>query len=113
MNMEIINSKNNYQPDAVNNRLISIEKTLQQIMQSLGSNTQNSTIIDKSSDFLKNLSLSPMKIGKMADLNRTVTNHTKMSDAQQKSNKNNLLLSHGQMVAELAMAIMRANGRNS
>ncbi len=113
MNMENIKSKDNYSPDAVKNRLITIEKNLQQIMQLLGSETNNSLIVNKNSGLLGRLSLPPMEIAQNSYLNRTVINPTQIPLMQQNNNKNSLLLSRGQMVSELAVAIMRANQRNS
>ena len=112
MNIETIKSKNNYSSDAVKNRLIRIEKILQQLTQSLGNEVKNNVNTAKDNNLLENLSLPYVKAEQIGDLNRTVTNPRQMPAIQQKDNKNSLLLSRGQVMAELAMAIMRANQRN-
>ena len=113
MNIEITKSKNDYSADAVKNRLIYIEKILQQLMQSMGNEIQNNNNNGAGANILEKLSFSSSGMKRIAKLNETVTIPTQFPIYINNNKKNNMLLSRGQMVAELAAAIMLANKRNS
>ena len=113
--IEITKSKNISSSDSLQNRLLRLEKILQQLVQSLGKNGQfnlpdiNTLIANNVQSNLFTLINHP----KEDNINQVTVTAINSVINRQKTSKNNLLLSNGQMVAELALAIARASQRNS
>lgn len=118
MNIEITKYKNTSSADALKNRLLRLEKILQQLMQLSGNTTQNNESIvnmdnNGQGNLLADLALSSRNISQSSNINKSTAFSIKPEANIPKSGRNNLLLSHGQIIAELASAIARASQRNS
>lgn len=111
MSSKFIESKSDYSTDAVNNRLTRLEKILEKLTLMFGYSQDNITNNQVDNPINRDFSI-PLIKGNSNNLHKAVTmgGHTPL--ISQKSNKNNLLLSRGQVIAEIAAAILRANQRN-
>lgn len=112
MNVEITKYKNNPSVKILANRISRLENILLQ----LGNSTQNTSQATKNTlgtgDSLSELILSSADSGQLGGVNQANTPTIKPKNTA-KTGRDNLLLSKGQIIAELAAAIARASGRNS
>lgn len=118
MNMKITKYKNISSADALKNRLLRLEKILHQLMQSSGNNPQNNPPIvnmdnNGQGNLLANLALSSGAVPQSANINKSTVFSIRPEENTPKFGRNSLLLSHGQIIAELASAIARSSRRNS
>ena len=121
MNMEITKSKSDSSADALKNRLARLEKILQQLMQSSGNSTKNIPQLTGSiaeigdngqGNLLAGLSLSPLGGERTGNNNQPAIPNIRVGNIA-KTGRNSLLLSQGQIIAELASVIAHASRRNS
>ncbi len=111
MNDKIIEHKNNYPTDAVNNRLTQLEKMLQRLTGLLGVGKENNHI-NQSNGFGDGKINLPIVKEEINSLHKAVIINKNISSSGKNNSKNNILLSNGQIVSEIAAAILRANRRN-
>lgn len=121
MNTQITKPKNVVTADTVENRLAKLEKAMSIIAQLTDNNKQNNSAQGESiaqPNFLaqlEKLSTATIVGGQIAGnyLGINPNNGSGNSSGQNnKSSNNNILLSQGQIIAELAAAILKANQRN-
>jgi hypothetical protein len=114
MNIKITKLKNISSANTLTNRLARLEKILQQLLQSSEDATK------KTSDFsaggqqnsFADLLTSSFGSGKIKSINQSTAPTIRAGNIA-KTGRSNLLLSQGQIVAELAAAVARASRRNS
>lgn len=109
MNIDITKTKNNSQQNSLENRLARLEKIIYQLFQAIDNTKQNNS---SQGAIEPNLLAQITKVqagGSQTPpaINRKANNNLNIND------KNSLLMSQGQIISELAAAIMRANQRNS
>ncbi len=112
MGMEFTNRKEYYQINSVNERLIRVEKILQQLFEYSSNNQKNDINIDIKSNLLESILSTSNKLEQETHLHKTVTIPEFLSENNKKYNKNSMLLSRMQVITQMASAIMRANSRN-
>lgn len=118
MNMQITKNKNTYTDNSLKNRILHLERMLQQLLQMSinGGQTDNSAIKienNKQNELISDLISSSTSRNVPASTTQPAFFPTKNSINNSLSNKNNISLSRGQIIAELALAIARASRRNS
>jgi len=118
MNMQITKNKNTYTDNSLKNRILRLERMLQQLLQMSinGGQTDNSAIKienNKQNELISDLISSSTSRNVPASTTQPAFFPTKNSINNSLSNKNNISLSRGQVIAELALAIARASRRNS
>ena len=116
MSKEITKNKNVSSVDLLKNRLLRLERVLQQLLQSSVNGTQNNlpgvNINDSNQEnYLTKLAMP--SVSNPNNVNQPTVFTIKPTLNNQKSGKNSLILSQGQIIAELASAIARASQRNS
>jgi hypothetical protein len=119
MNIEITKSKNTPSSDTLNNRLLRLEKILQQLQQLSGNTAKNNNTdsigrINNNNDLQRKLFADlVLSSAKDSTINQESLTNIKSTANTQKLANNRLVLSRGQIIAELALAIARAGRRNS
>ena len=111
MNDKSVEHKNNYPTDAVNNRLMRLEKILQVLTALLGVDKENNHINQVDSFGNAKNSLPSIK-EEINNFHRAATINDNLSSFRKNNSKNSILLSNGQIVSEIAAMILRANRRN-
>ena len=117
MNMKITKNKSSYTDNSLKNRIVRLEKVLQQILHMSINGSQTNPLVktgnseknDLISDLISSATSNNATINATNPTYFPVKNHINNSG----SGKNNITLSRGQIIAELALAIARASKRNS
>lgn len=111
--MKITKSKNNITANKLVQRLTRLERILQQLLESSGNNLQNSRQGGGAQNTpFADLPVFAIKDTKINDINQSITSEIRGNNTA-KNNSKTLLLSQSQIIVELALAIARANRRNS
>ncbi len=119
MSIEITKSKNTPSSDTLNNSLLRLEKILQQLQQisentAKNNNTDSIGRIKNNSDLQRRLFAGlALSQTRPSTINRESLTNIKSTASMQKSANNGLVLSRGQIIAELALAIAHVGQRNS
>lgn len=111
MNMEITKSKNNNSANNLIKRLARLEMILARLQEESAGVARNARDIEQGGEFtaLTSFSAKSMRISKA---NQSVIKAIGATTIP-RNNRKNLLLSQGQIIAELALLMARANQRNS
>lgn len=117
MNMQITKNKNTYAANSLQKRVARIEGILQKLLQmstnaELAGNSQAKIENGKQNDSLSDLILSAASNNSASNPFKPTIFHAKNLINNDGSKNNNIVLSRGQIIAELALVITRASQRN-
>jgi uncharacterized FlgJ-related protein len=117
MNMQITKNKNSYTDNSLKKRIVRLEKALQHLLQMSINGSQADPLAkvenNKQNDLISDLISSATSNNAAINATQPTYFPVKNSINNSGSGKNNLALSRGQIIAELALAITRAGRRNS